>query len=143
MRKVLLFSCLTFFLLFTVSASFGFPTKGQECTKCHTIKKDEALSLLRTFDQNIKVIDVKQSPAKYLWEVSIESGGKKGLLYIDLPKKNVISGSIIEIKGKKNVTQNRLSELNKVNVSQIPLDDALILGDKKAKHRVIVFDDPE
>ena len=142
MRRVLLFSCLTFFL-FTVSASFGFPTKGQECTKCHTMKKDEAMSLLRTFDQNIKVTDVKQSPAKYLWEVSVETGGKKGVLYIDLPKKNVISGSIIEIKGKRNITQDRLSELNRVNVSQIPLNDALILGDKKAKHRVIVFDDPE
>jgi thiol:disulfide interchange protein DsbC len=126
-----------------VSTSFGFPTKGQECTKCHTLKKDEALSLLKTFDQNIKITDVKQSPAKYLWEVSVETGGKKGLLYIDLPKKNVISGSIIEIKGKRNITQDRLSELNKVNVSQIPLNDALILGDKKAKHRVIVFDDPE
>jgi thiol:disulfide interchange protein DsbC len=107
------------------------------------MKKDEALSLLKTFDQNIKVTDVKQSLAKYLWEVSVETGGKKGVLYIDLPKKNVISGSIIEIKGKKNITQDRLSELNKVNVSQIPLNDALILGDKKAKHRVIVFDDPE
>ena len=142
MRRILLFSCLTFLLL-NVSSSFGFPTKGQECTKCHTLKKDEALSLLKTFDQNIKVTDVKQSPAKYLWEVSVETGGKKGVLYIDLPKKNVISGSIIEIKGKKNITQQRLSELNKVNVSQIPLNDALILGDRKAKHRVIVFDDPE
>jgi len=142
MRRILLFSCLTF-LLFTVSTSFGFQTKGQECTKCHTLKKDEALSILKTFDQNIKVTDVKQSPAKYLWEVSVETGGKKGVLYIDLPKRNVISGSIIEIKGKRNITQDRLSELNKVNVSQIPLNDALILGDKKAKHRVIVFDDPE
>ena len=142
MRRILLLSCLTF-LFFSVSTSFGFPTKGQECTKCHNLKKDEALSLLKTFDQNIKVTDVKQSPAKYLWEVSVETGGKKGVLYIDLPKKNVISGSIIEIKGKKNLTQDRLSELNKVNVSQIPLNDALILGDKKAKHRVIVFDDPE
>jgi len=142
MRRILLFSCLMF-LLFTVSTSFGFPTKGQECTKCHTLKKDEALSLLKTFNQNIKVTDVKQSPAKYLWEVSVETGGKKGVLYIDLPKKNVISGSIIEIKGKRNITQDRLSELNRVNVSQIPLNDALILGDKKAKHRVIVFDDPE
>lgn len=142
MRRILLFSCLTF-LLFNVSTSLGFPTKGQECIKCHILKKEEALSLLKTFDQNIKVTDIKQSPAKYLWEISVETGGKKGILYIDLPKKNVISGSIIEIKGKKNITQDRLSELNKVNVSQIPLNDALILGDKKAKHRVIVFDDPE
>ena len=142
MRKILLFSFISL-LLFPVSLSFAFPTKGQECTKCHTLKKDEALSLLRIFNQDIKVTEVRQSRAKYLWEVSVLTGGKKGVLYIDLPKKNVISGSIIDVKGKRNLTQERLSELNKINVSQIPLNDALVLGDRKAKHRVIVFDDPE
>jgi hypothetical protein len=28
-------------------------------------------------------------------------------------------------------------------VSQIPLDDAVVIGDRQAKYRVIVFDDPE
>jgi thiol:disulfide interchange protein DsbC len=133
-----------FAILLLPAPSFSFPSKGQQdCLKCHTLKKEDAYALLKAFDKDIKVIAVKQSSAKYLWEVSVESKGKKGLLYIDLPKKHIISGSVIGIQGKRNLTQNRLSELNKVNVSQIPLDDALILGDRKAQYRVIVFDDPD
>ena len=142
MNRIFFFFAITI-LLFPVSHSFGFATKGQDCSKCHTLKKDEATALLKNLDQNIIVLNVRISPVKYLWEVSIKSNGNKGLVYIDLPKKHLFSGSLIEIKGKKNLTQERLSEINKVNVSQIPLKDALVMGDKNARHKVIVFDDPE
>jgi len=125
------------------SVSWGFLTKGQECSKCHTLKKDEAASLLKSFDQNIKVLGVGVGSVKYLFEVSVESNDKKGVVYIDFPKKHLFSGSLYQINGKRNLTQESLSEVNKVNVSQIPLGDAIILGQKNAKYRVIVFDDPE
>jgi thiol:disulfide interchange protein DsbC len=65
------------------------------------------------------------------------------MVYIDLSKKHIISGSLVTIQGKKNLTQDRLSEINRVNVSQIPLKDALIMGNQNAKHKVVVFDDPD
>jgi thiol:disulfide interchange protein DsbC len=139
-----------FLFLFVVSLfvlqgtySYGFSSKSQDCAKCHSLKKDEAATLLKKLDDKIKVLSVAMSPAKYLWEVTVESNGKKGLVYIDLPKKHLISGTVIELKGKRNLTEERLSEINKINVSQIPLKDALVLGDRNAKKRVIVFDDPE
>ncbi len=125
------------------STSYGFPQKDRNCLKCHTLKKDEAQALLKTIDPDIKVLNIKTGPVKYLWEIDIEKKGKKIPVYIDLPKKTIFSGSLISIPGKKNLTQNSLSELNKVDVSKIPLKDALVLGDKNAKNRVIVFDDPE
>jgi thiol:disulfide interchange protein DsbC len=140
-RAFLLF--LVAFMLSAAANSFGFSTKGQDCAKCHTLKKDEAATLLKSFDQNIKVLGVGVGSVKYLFEVSIESNGKKGLVYIDFPKKRLFSGSLFQIQGKRNLTQERLSEINKVNVSQIPLGDALVLGEKNAKYRVVVFDDPE
>ena len=85
----------------------------------------------------------KTIPVKGLWEVDIDAAGKKGPLYVDFSKKYLISGAVVSIKDKKNLTQERLTELNKVDVSKIPLDDALVMGDKDAKHRVIVFDDPD
>ena len=140
----------SFFLLFFVvvmlsaaADSSGFSTKGQDCSKCHTLKKDEATKLLKDFDQAIKVININVSSTKYLFEVSVESNGKKGIVYIDFPKKHLFTGSLYQIQGKRNLSQERLSEINKVNVSQIPLGDAIVLGEKNAKHRVIVFDDPE
>jgi thiol:disulfide interchange protein DsbC len=140
-RVFLLF--LAVLILSAASDSFGFSTKGQDCSKCHTLKKDEATKLLKDFDQTIKIKTISVSAAKYLFEVSVESNGKKGVVYIDFPKKHLFTGSLYQINGKRNLTQESLSEINKVNVSQIPLGDAIVLGEKNAKYRVVVFDDPE
>jgi len=139
----------TFFLSLLVcialpfTHAYAFSTKGQDCRKCHTLKKEEASSLLQAFDINIKVISVKPSPAKGFWEVSFDGGAKKGIVYIDFPKKHIFSGSLFQIQGKKNLTQDSLSLLNKVDVSKIPLKDTLLVGSKSAQKKVIVFDDPE
>jgi thiol:disulfide interchange protein DsbC len=137
MKKVLL-SMFIIFLLLSLSYSHGYSEK-----ESLALSVDEALTLLKNLDPNIKVLTVKPSPIEGLWEVDIETGGKKIPVYIDLSKKYLISGSIIDIKERKDLTQERLSEINKVDVSHIPLDDALVMGDKEAKYRVIVFDDPE
>ena len=135
---------LTLFLFFFLpSYCFGFESRGQDCSKCHTLNKDEATDLLQSVFPGIKVLEVRMSPAKALWEVFSESGGKKGILYVDFSKKHVFSGAILSIKDKKNLTQERFTELNKVDISQIPLDDAIVMGDPKAPIRVIVFDDPD
>ena len=83
------------------------------------------------------------SPSKGLWEVYSQSGGRKGIFYVDFGKKHAFLGSMISIAEKKNLSQERLSELNKIDVSQIPLQDALVVGNPNAKFKVIVFDDPD
>jgi len=55
----------------------------------------------------------------------------------------LILGSIISINEKKNLSKERFIELNKIDVSQIPLHDALIMGDPEAGIRIIAFTDPE
>ncbi len=137
MKKVL-FSIFIISLLLSLSYSQGYSEK-----ESLSLSVDEALTLLKNLDPNIKVTAVKPSPIGGLWEVDIEAGGKKGLVYLDATKKYLISGAIIAIQEKKNLTQERLDEINKVDVSQIPLDDAVVIGDRQARYRVIVFDDPE
>lgn len=142
--KRILFSFVLLFSLSTVSSSsYAFSSKGQDCSKCHKLNNDEAAALLTGFGQNIKVLGIRTSPFKAVWEVDIEADGKKELLYIDLTKKFIFAGSLLDAKERKNLTQERLSELNKVDVSKIPLSDALVLGDKNARNRLIVFDDPD
>jgi thiol:disulfide interchange protein DsbC len=126
-----------------VSYSYGFSEKGQDCSKCHTLTKDEAATLLKDIGPGIKVLEILMSPVKGMWEVDVDAGGKKGLVYVDFSKKYLVSGSIIALQGKVNLTDDRFSELNKVDVSQIPLDDALVMGEKDAKYKVVVFDDPD
>ena len=142
MRK-LLFSVVMALVLLPVSYSYGFSEKDQDCSKCHTLTKDAAATLMKDLGQDIKVLEVLMGPIKGMWEVDVEAGGKKGLVYVDFSKKYLVFGSVISIKDKTNLTQNRVTELTKVDVSQIPLDDALVMGEKDAKYKVVVFDDPD
>ena len=142
MRRLLLFVVMAFVLL-PVSYSYGFSEKGQDCSKCHTLSKDEATTLLKDIGQGVSVVEVLMSPIKGMWEVDVDAGGKKGLVYVDFSKKYLISGSVISIKDKTNLTQDRYTELTKVDVSKIPLDDAIVMGGKDAKYKVVVFSDPD
>lgn len=139
------FPLVLIFALFLLppNSSHGYEDRDQDCLKCHSLSNDEAGDLLKGVFPNVKILDVKISPSRSLWEVFLEVGGRKGLIYIDLAKKHLISGSMILIKEKKNLTQEKFAELNKIDLSQVPLDDALVMGDPQARIRVIVFDDPD
>lgn len=141
MRKVLLSAVLAV-LMMPVAHAYAFSDMGEDCSKCHKLSKEDAVSLLKDFGQ-INVLDVTTSPSKGMWEVDVDSGGRKGIVYIDYSKKYLFSGSIFDIKKKENLTQKRMEDLSRVDVSQIPLDDALVMGAKDAKYRIIVFDDPD
>ena len=135
--------CLLSFCLLSAGTSFAFETKGQDCTKCHTLTTAEATDLIKPVAPDIKILEIRLSPSKPLWEVFAESRGRKMLLYVDLSKQYLFSGSLLSLKEKKNLTQESFTALNKVDVSKIPLNDALVLGDPKAGLRVIVFTDPD
>lgn len=123
--------------------TYSLENSDHNCSKCHQITNADATTLLKEIIPDVKILEIGPALVKGLWEIAIETRGQKGIVYIDFSRNNIISGSILDIKTKANLTQERSSELNKVDVSQIPLDDALVMGDKDAKHRVIVFDDPD
>ncbi len=110
--------------------------------KC-TISKKEAFDVLKGFDPRAKVTDVRQSPVEGLCEVSLKAGDKTFIVYIDSSMKHLVLGSIVDVKTRTNLTQQRMTDVNRVDTSSIPLDDALILGKADAKYKVIVFDDPD
>jgi len=145
MRKLILIFFVVIFLtgLVIIHNTYSIETCDHNCTKCHQITNDEILNLFKELIPDAKVVEVRPSFVKGIWEIAIEAKGQKGIIYVDFSKKYIVNGSILNVKAKTNVTQERLIEINKVDVSQIPLDDALVMGDKDAKLRVIVFDDPD
>jgi thiol:disulfide interchange protein DsbC len=130
------YSSLLVFIVFL--CSFSFPACAQDA-----ITPEKAAEILKEAIPDVKVLETRQAPVKGLTEVTVESKGQKGLLYLDSSGEHLISGSIVQIKGKRNLTQERFAELTKVNVSEIPLKDAIAMGDKKAPKKVIVFTDPD
>lgn len=104
--------------------------------------------LAKLKNTDAKILNIQMSPVNSLWEITIENSKKqKGLFYVDFSKKYVLGGQIqiIEVDAGLNKTKERMMELNKrkVSASKIPLNDALVLGDKKADKKIIVFTDPE
>lgn len=147
MGKFVLFTVM-FLLLLPASYSHGFTAKDQDCSKCHTLNKDEALTLFKDLIPNAKILAVSTSPIAGMWEVDVDAGGRKMPMYVDFSKKHLFSGALIAISEKRNISQERMEELNKIvlsknDVSQIPLGDTIVVGNKNAKHKVIVFSDPD
>ncbi len=145
MRKFILifFVVISVINFLLVHNTYSIETCDHNCTKCHHLKNDEAQSLLKDVFPDVKVLGVRPFPFKGLWEIAIEGRGQKGIVYVDFSKKHIVSGAIFDLKTKANLTQERQIEISKVDVSKIPLDDAIVMGAKEAKHRVIVFSDPD
>ncbi len=121
----------------------AFDKCDQNCEKCHTLSTDQAKELFKELGPDINVLGVQAGPVKGFWEVDIEAGGRKNVVYVDYSKKTVIAGNIIDIKTKTSYTQESLQKISKVDVSSIPLTNSVVMGDKDAKYKIIVFDDPE
>lgn len=111
------------------------------CASCHSITKQEAANLLGDLVDKVNSVDFAEVPG--LWVAEVEKGELKLPIYIDFSKQFLVSGSVIRLNDKANLTQQRTARMNKVDVKRIPLGDALLLGKATAKTRVIVFTDPE
>lgn len=114
-----------------------------DCTKCHQITVEEASDIVKRLNPEIEVLDVRLGPVGGLWELVIKARGKKGVAYVDFSKQYIITGTIIKVGSKENLTERRLYELSRIDVSAIPLEEALVLGDGDATYRVVVFADPD
>jgi len=115
--------------------------------KGDALNADEAKTILSELIPDVKIIHVKQAPVAGLWEIGVDAGGKKMIIYLDHAKKHIISpatgGNIVALKTRENLTQESFQKINKVDISKIPLKDAIVLGDKTAKNKIIVFSDPD
>ncbi len=131
------------FLVLLLTSVLMVQGNGDASAEKAKLSKEEAGKVLSFLAPGLKVLSVAPAPVEGLWEVVLEAGGKKGIVYIDSSRKNILLGSIVDVATKVNLTKERFDDINRVDLSTIPLDDALVLGNPKAKHRVIVFDDPD
>jgi len=142
MKKILIFVVILLISIVSVEA-YSFQGKGcaeGTCVDCHSLDMKEAALLLG--DGADKILEVENSEVPGLWEVKLEKNKNNYLLYIDYSKKYVVSGDVFRIKDKVNVTRKRMGVRERPEGVKIPLDDALLVGNKDGKKRVVVFTDP-
>ena len=104
---------------------------------------EDVAAIMKPFAPDIKVIYVEPAPIAGFWETAFETQGKKGVAYIEGNRKHLIFGRVIDAATGDDLTEKKISDLNKLDISKIPLDNAVILGKPDAKNRVIVFSDPD
>lgn len=85
-----------------------------------------------------KIDEVRPSPMPGLWEVRIGNEVR----YTDPSGSFLIEGELIDMKAKKNLTEERVSQLNRVDFAALPFKDAVMWKNGTGKRRIVVFADP-
>lgn len=140
MRSLLIFVV----VLFLANNALAMSSDGcgaGSCVDCHSLSKAETEQLLGSMVDKVNSVEFSDVPG--LWVAEVEKDQKKIPVYIDFSKQYLVSGNVIRLNDKENLTSEYSARMNRVDVSKIPLADALLLGKPSARTKVIVFTDPE
>jgi len=109
----------------------------------HTDGKAMNIESIRSHASHVlrgNVDAVRPSPVVGLYEV--QSG--RNIFYSDADGSHfIIGGHVIDSIARKDLTKARMEEINRVDWSALPLDKAIVSGDKHATLKLAVFTDPE
>jgi thiol:disulfide interchange protein DsbC len=81
---------------------------------------------------------VRPSPMPGLWEIVIANEVR----YTDATGSFLIEGELIDLKGRKNLTEERVNQLNRIDFATLPFKDAVVWKSGNGKRRIAVFADP-
>ncbi len=104
------------------------------------LTKTAAIEALKGIQGEVLSVDPAEVPGLYL--VTMRMQNKVVPIYLDSSGSYLFTGNVIRLKDRKNLTEGHYQRLNPVDISTIPLEDALIVGSPKATQRIIVFTDP-
>ena len=85
-----------------------------------------------------KIDEVRPSPMPGLWEIRIGNE----IRYTDPTGSYLIEGELVDLKARKNLTEERVTQLNRVDFAALPFKDALMWKNGTGKRRIAVFADP-
>jgi len=106
------------------------------------LTNEEAASILKDYMKTeFKILEIKEAPVEGFWEVVCGIGQDRIILYIDKSLRYIISGQVLDRQTKRNITLDRIKELRRVDLSTLPIENAIAMGQGKTK--LYVFTDPQ
>ncbi len=105
-----------------------------------TAQANEALirKTLEARVQGIKIDGVMKTPYLGLWEVRVGDE----LLYTDEKVSYIFSGSVLDGRNMKNLTEERLQKLTAIKFDDLPLAQAVKVVRGNGRRQLAVFEDP-
>ena len=85
-----------------------------------------------------KIEEVKPSAMPGLWEIRIGND----IRYTDATGSFLIEGDLIDLKTRRNLTEERVDKINSIDFATLPLKDAMVWKVGTGKRRIAVFADP-
>lgn len=138
-------------VLLTLFATAVFASEGcggggeqHNCATCHTLSEKEANQIFKQIGGTVK--SIKDAPAKGMFELLMEKDGKQGIIFLDYGKKHLIQGTIIDIATLQPVIAHKdllPKQVTSVDVTTIPVENAVIMGNPKGSKKLYIFTDPD
>lgn len=85
-----------------------------------------------------KIDEVTKSPIPGLYEIRLGTD----ILYTDETGTFLVEGSIIDIRSRMNLTEQRVSRLTAIDFKSLPLKDAIVFKQGNGSRKLVVFADP-
>jgi thiol:disulfide interchange protein DsbC len=91
----------------------------------------------------VKVGGVQPTPIPGLFEVQVQSDDGPQIIYSDAQGNSiVVNGQLLDVKSKRNITQERLQKLSAIPFDSLPLDLAVKVQRGSGKRVLVMFSDP-
>ena len=126
------------FKKFLASAMLGLAAFSCSTDPALADEADIKKAVATLFGPNAKVDEVRKAEALGLYEVRIGND----VLYADEKGNYLIHGDILEVKGRKNLTEQRRNKLSQIKFSDLPLDLAVKTVRGNGKRVFATFEDP-
>jgi thiol:disulfide interchange protein DsbC len=96
-------------------------------------------NLAARIPQFAKIDEVTKSPVPGLFEVRINGFE---IFYTDADGNYLLQGNLIDVKERRNLTEERIEKLSEVAFDKLPMKDAFKIVRGTGKRRLAVFEDP-
>ncbi|WP_133651153.1 DsbC family protein [Paraburkholderia flava] len=118
-------------VLATVAATLGCTAQADQTT-------DKLKTTLQARLGDVTIKGITKSPIAGLYEVNLGTQ----MLYSDAAGDYVLLGDLVDAKTHKNLTEARMSEINKIDFASLPFANAVKVVKGNGSRRIAVFSDP-
>jgi thiol:disulfide interchange protein DsbC len=147
MRKYISASIIFFLTIICLTINPVLAANKGSNKSCDKITPAEMQDTLQKINAgNAEIFYIKKSPLSGVCEVAINRGGQPAIFYFDIARTYLFFGNMVDAKTMTNLTAQAAKEIQdkkRIDISKIPLNAALVLGDLKAEKKVIIFTDPD
>lgn len=103
----------------------------------------EVRQAVQALAPEVKVVSVSGTPLPDLYEVVVDGPNGVAVVYASGKGDYVLVGELLDVKKRRNLTDERMERLNAVDFDSLPLSQAIKMVQGNGKRRLAVFSDPD